>query len=62
MKTPKLRDPSMEDLKSAVVAAMTYLELRNAIDTEDPMHDRLFDELMVVLEKNFNYPDYARHN
>lgn len=33
MKAPKLRDPSMEDLNSAVVAAMTYLQLRNVIDT-----------------------------
>lgn len=62
MKAPKLRDPSMEDLNSAVVAAMTYLQLRNVIDTSDPMHDRLFDELIAVLEKNFNYPDYESHN
>lgn len=56
------REPFMEDLNAAIVAAFNVLESKGLIDTDDPKWDPLWDRLQEVLEKHFNYPDYRGYN
>ena len=56
------RKASMEDVNSAVAAAISRLEELKVLDGNDPKHDILFNDLSVVMEKYFNYPDYVRFN
>lgn len=58
----QFREPSMEDVNSAVAAAISRLEELKVLDGNDPKHDILFNDLTVVMEKYFNYPDYIRFN
>lgn len=48
----------MEDVNSAVAAAISRLEELKVLDSNDPKHDALFNQLSAVMEKYFNYPDY----
>jgi hypothetical protein len=57
-----LREPYMEDINAATVAAMNKLIELNIIDGEDRAQDILFDQISAVLEKHFNYPDYSNYN
>ena len=52
----------MEDINRAVVALFNSLEKDGIINTDDPKHDKLFEELSACLEKYFNYPDYRNYN
>jgi CelD/BcsL family acetyltransferase involved in cellulose biosynthesis len=56
------REPFMEDLNAAIVAAFNVLESKGLIDTDDPRWDPLWDRLQEVLEKHFDYPDYGGYN
>lgn len=57
-----LREPGMEDINAAILATMTKLDELGVIDSVDPSHDVLFEQLSTVLEKYFNYPDYRNYN
>jgi len=52
------REASMEDVNAAAVAAISCLEQLKVLDSNDPKHDILFNQLTAVMEKYFNYPDY----
>ena len=56
------REASMEDVNAAAVAAISCLEQLKVLDSNDPKHDILFNQLTAVMEKYFNYPDYVRFN
>lgn len=48
----------MEDVNAAAVAAISCLEQLKVLDSNDPKHDALFNQLTAVMEKYFNYPYY----
>ena len=52
------KEASMEDVNAAAVAAISCLEQLKVLDSNDPKHDALFNQLTAVMEKYFNYPDY----
>ena len=56
------REIHMEDINDTIVVTLQHLEQGGFISTDDASSDRLFEALSAVLEKHFNYPDYANYN
>lgn len=49
----------MEDVRSAALAAIDNLVHHGALDYNDQTTDKLYYAIYDVIQKHFDYPDYA---